>query len=117
MAKCKKWIQTKKAEVSRAKNLGQSGTFFTSRARTTFIKLRQAFIEAPILNHFDSERYIQIKTDASGYAIGGIFSQLDPNNLGQWHLVAFFFRKMIPAEMWYETYDGKLLAIVKAYKM
>ena len=37
-------------------------------------------------------------------------------NLGQWHLIAFFFRKMIPIEIWYKTYNNKLLAIIKAFK-
>ena len=106
----------KKTEAFRAKNLGQSGTFLTANAKKAFIKLKQAFVETPILNYFDPERHIQIETVALGYAIGGIFSQLTSNDLGQWDLVAFFFRKIIPAEIWYETYDGELLAIVEAFK-
>ncbi len=78
--------------------------------------MRQAFIEAPILNHFDPERFIQIETDASGYAIGGIFSQLTSGDSGRCHPVAFFSRKMIPAETRYETHDGELLAIVEVFK-
>ncbi len=74
MAKSKKWIWAKKAEASRAKNLGQSGSFFTADARRTFTELRQAFVKAPILNHFEPERHIRIQTDASGDAIGGILS-------------------------------------------
>ncbi len=57
-AKSKKWIRAKKTEASRAKNLGQSGLFLTTDARKTFTKLRQAFVEAPILNHFDPKRHI-----------------------------------------------------------
>ena len=38
------------------------------------------------------------------------------SNLGQWHPVAFFFRKMIPAETWYETHNGKILATIEAFK-
>ncbi len=78
--------------------------------------MRQTFLEAPILNHFDPERYIQIETDTSGYAIGGVLSQLTSDDLSRWHLVAFFSRKMIPAKTWYETHDGELLAIVEAFK-
>ena len=37
-------------------------------------------------------------------------------NLSQWHPVAFFSRKMIPAETRYETHNGELLAIVEAFK-
>ncbi len=78
--------------------------------------MRQAFLEAPILNYFDPERHIQIETDALGYAIGGVLRQLTSDDLGQWHLVAFFSRKMIPADTQYETHDDKLLAIAEAFK-
>ncbi len=54
--------------------------------------------------------------DASGYAIGGILSQLTSDDSSRWHPVAFFSRKMILAETWYETNDSKLLAIVEAFK-
>ncbi len=87
--------------------------FLTSRAKKTFIHLQKAFIEAPILRHFDPECHIQIVIDASGYAIDGVLSQMTSDhldqltsnhvihkninpisskfNFGQWHLVAFFF--------------------------
>ena len=90
--------------------------FLTSGARKAFTKLRQAFIKAPILHHFDPERHIWVETNASGYAIGGVLSQLTSDDSGRWHLVAFFSRKMIPAETRYETHNGELLAIVEAFK-
>ena len=42
MVKSKKWIQTKKTKVFKAKNLGlgQLETFFISKARKNFTKLR-----------------------------------------------------------------------------
>ena len=48
-----------------------------------FAELRQAFIKVPILHHFDPECHIQIETDASGYAIGGVLSKLTSDDLGQ----------------------------------
>ncbi len=48
--------------------------FLTPKAKKTFIHLQKAFTEAPIQRHFDPERHIQIETDASEYAIGGILS-------------------------------------------
>ena len=90
--------------------------FLIADTRKAFTKLRQVFVEAPILNHFDLERHIQIETDALGYAISGIFSQLTSNDLGRWYLVAFFSKKMILAETRYETYDGELMAIVEPFK-
>ena len=38
-------------------------------------------------------------------------------NLGQWHPIAFFLRKMISAKTWYETHNGKFLAIIKIFKI
>ena len=54
--------------------------------------------------------------DSSGYAIGRVFSQLTSDDLGQWHLMAFFLQKMILVEIRYETHDSELLAIVEAFK-
>ena len=107
-------------KLSKSKNLSKSkkteSGFLTSGARRAFTKLRQAFIKAPILHHFDPKRHIRVETDASGYAIGGVLSQLTSDDSGRWHPVAFFSRKMIPAETRYETHDGELLAIVEAFK-
>ncbi len=63
-----------KIKVSRTRNLGQSSTFFIFGAKQTFIKLRQVFVKAPILNYFDSECYIYIKTDISDFTISKILS-------------------------------------------
>ncbi len=74
------------------------------------------FVVTPILNHFDLERHIQIETDASGYDIGGILSQLTLDDSGRWYPLAFFSRKIILAETWYKTHDGELLTIIEAFK-
>ena len=126
-----------KSEIPTRTNLGTMGEpmFLTPGAREAFNQLRQAFTEAPILQHFDPECHIRIETNASGYAIGGVLSQLTPDqvisnselnsakskvltkpNLNQWHPVAYFSRKMIPAETQYETHNAELLAIVEAFK-
>ncbi len=116
-AKSRKWIRAEKLDVSQAKNLSsQSRSFFISKARKAFTKLRQAFVETLILNYFDLERHIRIETDASGYAIGRILSQLTSDDSGWWHPVLFFSRKIIPAKTWYETHNRELLAIVEAFK-
>ncbi len=48
--------------------------FLTLEAKKTFIYLQKAFTEASILRHFDPECHIQIETDTSEYAIGGVLS-------------------------------------------
>ena len=98
-------------------------------AREAFNQLKQAFTKVLILRHFDSECHIQIETDALSYAIGGVLSQLNSDQVtldsksiltksdfGQWYPVAYFFRKMISAETRYKTYDSEPLAIVEAFK-
>ena len=72
--------------------------FFTPGAKLVFTKLRQVFVKAPILHYVDPECHIRIGTDKSGYAIGGVLSQLTLDDLDQWHLVTFFSHKMILAE-------------------
>lgn len=93
---------------------GVISDFLTEEALEAFRSLKKAFIEAPVLRHYDADRAVRVETDASGYAIGGILAQQDDE--GQWHPVAYFSRKMLPAERNYETHDAELLAIVEAFK-
>ena len=125
-----KSIKSKKLSKNRnspnfdATKVGPS--FLTFDAKAAFNCLRLAFTKALILWHFDPKCHIWIEIDASGYAIDGMLSQLtfwiSPNgvvtkaDLGYWHPVLFFSRKMIPAKTWYKTHDGKLLAIIEAFK-
>ena len=132
MTKSKK-PDLKKSDFAKANSSGTD--FLTSEAKKAFTQLRKAFIEAPILHHFDPESHIHIETDVLSYAISKILSQMvldqsssdyvthngHPNSsksseIGQWHQVAFFSRKMISAETWYKTHDQELLAMVEAFK-
>ena len=115
-------VGKKVQKTSKSKNSSKSkkavgpSDFHTPGAKLAFTKLKQAFLKTLIFHYFDPKYYIRIETDPSGYAISGIFSQLTSDNSGQWYLVAFFSRKIIPAETRYETHDGELLAIVEAFK-
>ena len=43
----------------------KTGTgFFTPKTRPAFTQLRQVFVKAPILHHFDLESHIRIETNA-----------------------------------------------------
>ena len=104
-----------------------SPSFLISEARSAFNCLWLTFTKAPILWHFNPKCHIWIETNVLGYAIDDVLSQLasgtSPNgvitktDLGSWHPIAFFSKKMISAKTWYETHDGKLLAIIKVFKM
>ncbi|ERF69956.1 hypothetical protein EPUS_08767 [Endocarpon pusillum Z07020] len=82
-------------------------------AESSFQELKRRFTSAPILATFDPERQIVLETDASDYAIGMCISQ--PDDEGRLRPVAFYSRKMIPAELNYEIHDKELLAIVTAF--
>ena len=89
--------------------------FPTPDARQVFIQLRQLFTKASIFQYFDPKRHIRIKTNASRYTIGSVFSQMT-SEIGQWHPVAYYSQKIISAETRYKTHNAKLLAIVKVFK-
>ena len=75
--KSKILIKSKNHDISLNSRNKKAGTgFFIPKARLAFTQLRQAFVEAPIVYHFDLKSYIWIETDASGYAIGGVLRQL-----------------------------------------
>ena len=97
-------------------NLNRTTIYLTPNARQAFTQLRQVFTKAQILRRFDPKYHIQIETDASGYAIGDVLSQLTLDNLGLWHLIAYNSQKIILAKTRYKTYNSKLLAIVDIFK-
>ena len=103
------------SDAERTPKAPGNSNFLTPEAKLAFLRLRQAFTEASILYHFDPEQYIWMETDASGYAIDGILSQLTPES-GQWYPIDFFSKKMIPTETRYKTHDQELLVIVEAFK-
>jgi hypothetical protein len=85
-------------------------------AKEAFQKLKDSFLNVPILAHFERDRKTRAEVDASGGAIAGILSQFvpDQHGKGQWRPVDFFSRKLVAAEYNYDTHDQELLAIVKS---
>ena len=126
ITKSKILVKSKNHNFPKSKTKKTKTGFFILKARLTFTQLRQAFVEASILHHFNLESHIWIEIDESGYAIGGVLSQLSSGtrpdgvvtkaDLSQWHPVAFFSREMIPTKTRYKTHNGKLLAIVEVFK-
>ena len=78
--KSKKFSKSKK--LSKFKKILRS-EFLTPKAKLAFIKLRQVFVRAPILYHFDSKHHIWVETDVSGYAISEVLTQLTLDNSSQ----------------------------------
>ena len=99
----------------------QSESFiFEKVARQAFWRLIKAFTKALMLIHFDLRNLIRVKIDASGFVIAAILSQfvtlvIDVKQT-QWHSIVFYLKKMIFAEIRYETHDQELLFIVAAFQ-
>jgi hypothetical protein len=76
--------------------------------------LKNSFVSAPILCHFDLERKIVVETDAANLIVAGVLSPYDDNDI--LHPVPYFSRKHSPAKINHEIYDKEPLAIVQAFK-
>lgn len=87
---------------------------WTSKKQDTFQVIKQAFISAPVLQHFDPDKECIVETDASDYVSGAIL--LQPHHKGALHPVAYMSKRHLLAECNYEIYDKELLAIVRAFK-
>lgn len=87
---------------------------WNERAEESFKAIKEAFAKGGLLAHYDPTKPIIVETDASDFAIGAVLSQLHGDKLRP---VAFFSRKLNPAEMNYEIHDKELLAIVSAFKV
>ena len=93
-------------------------------ALAAFQRLKQTFTEAPILRHFSPSLSTVLETDASDAVVAAVLSQWHPrpgvksqqpnSRTHTLHPVAYWSRKMIPAERNYEIHDKELLAIVGA---
>ena len=87
---------------------------WTKECEEAFTAIKERLTTAPILIIFDPERETSVDTDASDYAIGARLAQKGDD--GKLRPVAYFSRKMTPAELNYDIHDKELLAIVEACK-
>ena len=87
-----------------------------SRAKLVWLPEHQAAFEAiraalaapPLLRLFDSRLPCKVSVDASKVACGGVLEQQEH---GQWRPVAFYSRKLTPAEQRYTTRERECLAV------
>ena len=95
--------EDKTIKTSLSKNLNRAIGYLTPKARLAFIKLSKVFTKALILWHFDPKCHLRIETDVSGYAIGGVLSQLTSNNLASGSLLFLkndFSQNLIQNSRW-----------------
>jgi hypothetical protein len=87
----------------------------TSKARKFFEKLRKAFLTTFLFRHFDLNRKIKLKINASRFVILKIISQLN-ETFKQWHFIVYWFKKVTFAERNYDTDESEMLAMMKTCK-
>lgn len=78
-----------------------------------FEECKTSLCKAALLAHPDPKAKLGLFTDASEEAIGGVLQQLID---GHWQPLAFFSRKLSPAQRKYSAYDRELLAIYENIK-
>ncbi|KAI0992264.1 hypothetical protein K3495_g15922, partial [Podosphaera aphanis] len=84
---------------------------WTKERQRAFDKLKSLFITAPILAMWDGDKHTILETDASGWATGGCLSQYKLG--GKLKPIAYYSKKLAPAECNYDIHDKELLSIIR----
>jgi len=85
----------------------------TTRKRNCLKKIKNKFIEEPILKIYQPELPIKVETNALDFALKACLLQ---KHNEVWHPVAYYSQKMTPLELNYDIYNKELLGIVIALK-
>lgn len=85
---------------------------WSEAAHESFSNLKKLLLESPALAVYDPDLPAFITTDASGYGLGAVLTQLHPDQVER--VVAFASRTLSPAERKYSTTEKEALACVWA---
>ena len=80
--------------------------------RSAFEELKRLITSTPILVQPNQETHFRLETDASGFATGGVLSQLCDDE--KWRPVGFISKSLDKAERNYEIHDKELLSVIRA---
>ena len=86
---------------------------WTEQSLQCFSKIKQLIADVSLLTYPHSDAPTNIMTDASDTAVGAVLQQQINN---EWKPIAFFSKKLKPAETRYSTFDRELLAVYLAIK-
>ncbi len=86
---------------------------WTEKQQAAFDQLKQAMTSADALHLPDTSKPYILQTDASAVAVGAVLSQVVD---GRHKPVAYFSKKLKPAQRSYASYDLEALAVVEALK-
>ncbi|KAK4700362.1 hypothetical protein P7C70_g5887, partial [Phenoliferia sp. Uapishka_3] len=111
----RRFIRGFSAITSPLSRLTKKGVAFhmTPNALEAFEALKIAFTTAPVLIHFQPGVQLVLEMDSSDFATAAVISQKVDGVL---HPIAFFSRKLQPAELNYEIHDKELLPIIESYR-
>jgi len=93
---------------------GKKAWKWQEEERSTFNKLKNKMTNPPTLAISHPKQKMQLETNASGYAIGGVLSQQQEDS--SWRPIAYLSKAMNKTERNYEIYDRELLAIMEGLK-
>ena len=79
-----------------------------------FLEIKKIMVASPVLALPNLDKPFIVETDASNFAVSAVLLQVGDDNLE--HPVAFFSRKMLPAETNYPVHDKEMLAIISTLK-
>ncbi|BHF70280.1 hypothetical protein SprV_0301333000 [Sparganum proliferum] len=85
----------------------------TGEALTAFERIKNSLADATLLTHPAPEAQLSLMVDASTVAVGAVLQQ---HLAGSIQPLAFFSKKLLPAETRYSTFGRELLAIYLAVK-
>ena len=86
---------------------------WTPEAQEAVNKVLEALRQAPALSVWNSKWKPRVTTDASLVGVGALLEQFDPE-CSQWKPVAYWSRKLLPAQTRYHATDREWLAVVMA---
>ena len=86
---------------------------WNDKSLEAFSTIKQAIAEVSLLSHPHTDAPTNIMTDASDTAVGAVLQQ---QINAEWKPIAFFSKRLKPAETRYSTFDRKLLSIYLAIK-
>ncbi|EEB98128.1 hypothetical protein MPER_02420 [Moniliophthora perniciosa FA553] len=107
----------KYAEIARPLNdLTCKGKEFvwTDECQSAFDKLKQKFLEDPVLIIPDIDKPFLLETDTSKFASGGVLRQKGSD--GEWHPCGYISNSFNQAERNYQIYDRELLGMIRGLK-
>ena len=86
---------------------------WTAESREAFQKCKNDLVSATILQYPSASKSLSMYVDASTTGLGAVLQQ---NDQGSWKPLAYFSKKLSPAQTRYSTYDRELLGIYEAVK-